>query len=285
VQQAEAGSKEFFEVLELPATDKYGESFSKTKIVEPTIEFDKVSFKYEKSDLVLDETSFKIGAREKIALVGPSGAGKTTIINLILKFYDPTNGEIYLKKRKYSSLSHQYVRNNIALVFQENELFSTTIKENVAYGNRATDAEITAALKLANAWDFVKGLPQGLDSEVGERGVRLSGGQKQRIQIARAILRNAPILILDEATSSLDAKSEKEVQDALSKLMANKLVIVIAHRFSTIQNVDKVAVLDGGKIVEYGDPRELAKKPGIYRDLLQYQIEGNKKLLEGFEIY
>lgn len=113
----------------------------------------------------------------------------------------------------------------------------------------------------------------------------MSGGQKQRIQIARAILRNAPILILDEATSSLDAKSEKEVQDALSKLMANKLVIVIAHRFSTIQNVDKVAVLDGGKIVEYGDPRELAKKPGIYRDLLQYQIEGNKKLLEGFEIY
>ena len=133
--------------------------------------------------------------------------------------------------------------------------------------------------------NFVKKLPKGLQSEVGERGVRLSGGQKQRIQIARAILRNAPILVLDEATSNLDAKSEKEVQEALGKLMENKLVIVIAHRFSTIQNVDKVAVLEKGTIVEFGDPRELAHKPGIYSELLQYQIEGNKKLLEGFEIY
>ncbi len=285
VQNAESGSKEFFEILSLPATDKYEDNFPHQKIKEPAIEFKNVGFKYEKSGLVLDGATFKIGHHEKIALVGPSGAGKTTIINLILKLYDASTGEIFLKGRKYSDLSNSYVRNNIALVFQENELFSTTIRDNVTYGTKATEEEIVAALKLANAWEFVKGLPNGLDSEVGERGVRLSGGQKQRIQIARAVLRNAPILILDEATSSLDAKSEKEVQDALSKLMANKLVIVIAHRFSTIQNVDKVAVLDGGKIVEFGDPQTLAKKPGVYRDLLNYQIEGNKKLLEGFEIY
>lgn len=220
-----------------------------------------------------------------MALVGPSGAGKTTIVNLILKLYNVTGGEIYLKGKPYSDLSHQFVRNNIALVFQENELFSTTILENVAYGSNSTERDVINALTMANAWEFVKNLPKGLDSEVGERGVRLSGGQKQRIQIARAILRNAPILILDEATSSLDARSESEVQDALKKLMEKRLVIVIAHRFSTIQHVDKVAVIENGKIAEFGSPRELASKPGIYQELLKFQIEGNKKLLQGFELY
>ncbi len=285
IQMAEAGSKEYFEILALSSTEKFEENYPRQRIKEPTIEFRNVTFSYEKSGKVLDNTSFVIKHNEKIALVGPSGAGKTTIINLILKFYEPTSGEIYLNGKRYSQLPHHYVRNNIALVFQENELFSTTIKENVAYGSKASEKDLVKALKMANAWEFVKLLPKGIDSEVGERGVKLSGGQKQRIQIARAILRNAPILILDEATSNLDAKSEKEVQDALTKLMENKLVIVIAHRFSTIQNVDKVAVLEEGKVVEFGNPKTLALKPGIYRDLLQYQIEGNKKLLEGFELY
>ena len=154
----------------------------------------------------------------------------------------------------------------------------------MAYGTRATEKEIITAIKTANAWDFTQKLPHGMDSTIGERGVRLSGGQKQRIQIARAILKNAPILILDEATSSLDAESEMEVQVALEKLMNDKLVIIIAHRFSTLQNVDHVIVLHGGKITEEGTPKELAKKKGIYSDLLHYQIEGNKKLLEGFEL-
>lgn len=285
IQMAEAGSKEYFEILGLKSTEDFEVDYTRQKIKEPTIEFKNVKFNYERSEKVLDDVSFKINAREKVALVGPSGAGKSTIINLIMKFYEPTEGEIYIKDKAYSTLSHHFIRNNIALVFQENELFSTTIRENVAYGTKATEAEVTKALQLANAWEFVKALPKGMESEVGERGVRLSGGQKQRIQIARAILRNAPILILDEATSNLDAKSEKEVQDALSKLMENKLVIVIAHRFSTIQNVDKVAVLEVGKIVEFGNPRELAHKPGIYQDLLNFQIEGNKKLVEGFELY
>ena len=172
------------------------------------------------------------------------------------------------------------------MVFQENELFSTSIRENVAYGNpTATDEDIILALKKANALDFVEKLPNSIHSEVGERGVRLSGGQKQRIQIARAILKDSPILILDEATSSLDAKSEREVHDALETLIKNRLVIIIAHRFSTIQNVDKILVISEGKVAESGTPQDLASKPGIYSDLLNYQIEGNKKLLERFEIY
>lgn len=286
IQNAEAGSKEYFEILELPSKEDYSKEESVEIIKEPTIEFKKVSFSYEKTESVLDDISFKLNKKESVALVGHSGAGKSTIINLILKFYEPSKGEIFLNSQGYSRLSHKIIRQNIALVFQENELFSTSIRENVAYGNlKATNNEIIEALKKANAFEFVEKLPKGIDSEVGERGVKLSGGQKQRIQIARAILKDSPILILDEATSSLDAKSEKEVHEALDVLMKDRLVIIIAHRFSTIQNVDKILVLDSGKIVESGNPGELAKKPGIYSELLNYQIEGNRKLLEKFEIY
>lgn len=286
IQQAEAGSKEFFEVLSLPSHEAYENSYDTKKITSAEIEFKTVSFKYEKSENVLHGVSFKINPSEKVALVGHSGAGKSTIINLIMKFYNPTEGTISLNGKDYSKLDHKFIRNNISLVFQDNELFSSTIRENVSYGTpKATEKEIIAALKLANAYEFVQKLPNGLDSEVGERGVRLSGGQKQRIQIARAILKNAPILILDEATSSLDAKSEKEVQDALENLMKNKLVIIIAHRFSTIQSVSKIIVIDEGRITDYGAPQELAAKKGVYSELLHYQIEGNRKLLEKFELY
>ncbi len=286
IQMAEAGSKEYFEVLNEKSVEDYEKKVSLTLIKDPTISFDNVSFKYEESNTVLNSVSFNIKKNEAIALVGHSGAGKSTIINLILKFYEPTSGKIFLRDKEYSTLDHKMVRQNISLVFQDNELFSSTIRENVAYGKSdSSEKEIVNALKLANAYDFVMKLPNKLDSEVGERGVRLSGGQKQRIQIARAILKNAPILILDEATSSLDAKSEKDVQDALENLMKNKLVIIIAHRFSTIQNVDKIIVLDQGTIVDMGTPQELAERPGIYKDLLTYQVEGNKKLLEKYEIY
>lgn len=286
VQTAEAGSKEYFEILQLPSVEDYRKEVPAIRIKDPHIVFEDVSFSYETSAPVLKNVSFRIEKNESVALVGHSGAGKSTIINLILKFYDPTHGNILLKSKKYKELDHRFIRQNISLVFQENELFSSTIKENVAYGTKgATRKAIIAALKLANAYEFVMKLPKGIDSDVGERGVRLSGGQKQRIQIARAILKNAPILILDEATSSLDAKSEKDVQDALEELMKNKLVIIIAHRFSTIQNVDKIIVLDQGSIADYGSPQDLASKPGVYRDLLHYQVEGNKKLLEKYEIY
>jgi ATP-binding cassette subfamily B protein len=285
VQTAESGSKEFFEVLNLESREKFETTDKIEKITDAAIEFKNVSFNYKDSENVLDDVSFKIGKHEKVALVGHSGAGKTTIVNLILKFYSPIKGHVLLKNRDYKNLDHKFIRNNIALVFQENELFSSTIKENVIYGKQnATNADIIKALKLANAYNFVEKLPKGMDSEVGERGVKLSGGQKQRIQIARAILKNSPILILDEATSSLDAKSEKEVQDALENLMKNRLVIIIAHRFSTIQNVDKIIVINEGKIVDSGSPQELSKKKGVYSELLHYQIEGNKKLLEKFDL-
>ena len=286
IQQAEQGSREYLEILHLKSTENY-RTTGITKVVEnPSIEFRKLSFKYEESEQVLNSVSFTINPNEKVALVGHSGAGKSTIINLIMKLYDPTGGELYLKDQAYSKLTHKFIRDNISLVFQENELFSSTIRENVAYGKAdATDKEIIDALKAANAFGFVTKFAKGINSEIGERGVRLSGGQKQRIQIARAILKNAPILILDEATSSLDAKSEKEVQDALERLMKNRLTIIIAHRFSTIQNVDKIIVIDGGKIVNYGTPQELSSQKGLYSELLKYQIDGNQKLLDQFGLH
>ncbi len=284
MQEAESGSKEFFEILELPENEKYDTNPKAKKLVRPSLAFEDVSFNYKDSGTVLDGVSFKIEPNEKLAIIGHSGAGKTTITNLILKLYQPTGGDIFLSGKSYKKMDFREIRQNISLVFQENELFSSTVRENVAYGTTASEKEIIEALKMANAYDFVMKLPKGLDSEIGERGLKLSGGQKQRIQIARAILKNAPILILDEATSSLDAKSEMEVQTALDKLMRNKLVIIIAHRFSTLQNVDRAMVISGGKIQQMGTPHELAQAPGIYADLLRYQIEGNKKLLEGFEL-
>ncbi|HZE87619.1 MAG TPA: ABC transporter ATP-binding protein [Methylomirabilota bacterium] len=286
IQTAESGSKEYFEVIGLESTENYRKNVPVEKIKNPKLTFENVSFNYATSKDVLKDVSFDLKNGESVALVGHSGAGKSTIVSLLLKFYQPTSGNLMLNNISYQKLDYHHIRQNIALVFQENELFSSTIKENVAYGKpNATGKEIIQALKLANAWDFVTKLPHGIESEVGERGVRLSGGQKQRIQIARAILKDAPILILDEATSSLDAKSEKEVQVALEKLMQGKLTLIIAHRFSTIQNVDKIVVIDNGIIVDMGNPKELSHKEGIYKDLLHYQIEGNKKLLESFELH
>ena len=288
IQEAEAGSKEFFEILQLEEKEFFSQEEHKqtTKTIQSaSISFKEVEFEYEDSGSVLKNVSFELHPGETVALVGHSGAGKTTLINLIMKFYEPLGGKIFLNKIPYDEIDHTWLRKHISLVFQENELFSSTVRDNVAYGvKNVSDASIIKALKKANAYDFVMNLPKGLDSEIGERGVKLSGGQKQRLQIARAIMHNTPILILDEATSSLDAKSEKLVQEALESLMEKKLVIIIAHRFSTLQNADKIIVLDDGKISAIGTPSELAKKKGIYSELLRYQIEGNQKLLEKYEM-
>jgi ATP-binding cassette subfamily B protein len=290
IQSAESGSKEFFEVLDLKSKENYLEDENVELAKSPKIEFKDVSFNYEKGENVIEKISFEINDKDMLALVGPSGAGKTTIVNLILKFYEPTTGTILFNGKDFKDLSHNFIRKNIALVFQENELFSSTIKENVAYGSvkdgeKIDDTKVTEALKKANAWDFVSKYKDGINTEVGERGIKLSGGQRQRIQIARAIYKDAPILILDEATSSLDSKSESEVSEALEALVKNRMVIIIAHRFSTIQNANRIIVLNNKKVEAIGTPQELANQKGIYSELLQYQIEGNKKLLKKFEIY
>ena len=286
IQRASADSKAFFEVIDLPSTETYHSRKVKGIKSKPEIEFENVSFSYNDANTpVFSEVNLKLDKRETVALVGHSGAGKTTLINLILKLYEPTEGEIKLSGKKYSKADHSWVRAHVALVFQDNELFSSTIRENVAYGlPKASDKQIISALKKANAYDFVSKFKDGLDAKIGERGVKLSGGQKQRIQVARAILHDKPILILDEATSSLDSKSERLVQDALDKLFKNRLVLIIAHRFSTIQDVDRIIVLGKGSIADEGSPQELAKRKGIYSELLQYQVEGNKKLLSKYDL-
>lgn len=285
VQRAEADSKEFFEVLNLPGKEIYQTKRLPPLVKQPEISLENVNFAYSDGSPVLTDINLKLKNRETIAIVGHSGAGKTTLVNLILKLYEPTKGHIKLSGRDYGGVSHAWVREHIALVFQDSELFSSTIRENVAYGKGwATEEQIISAIKKANAYDFVIKFKDGLDTQIGERGVRLSGGQKQRIQIARAILNNKPILILDEATSSLDSKSERLVQDALEKLVKNRLVIIIAHRFSTIQDADRIVVLDKGTVADIGSPRELARRKGVYSELLQYQIEGNKKLLSEYDL-
>jgi ATP-binding cassette subfamily B protein len=286
IQRAEADSKAFFEVLEIKGKEIFKTKKLPRLVKKPEIQLKNVSFSYEDGSPVLSDLNLKFDKREVVALVGHSGSGKTTLVNLILKLYDPTSGEISISGRNFAKSDHSWIRAHTALVFQENELFSSTIRENVAYGvSGATEKEIIEALKKANAYEFVSKFKDGLDAQIGERGVKLSGGQKQRIQIARAILHNKPILILDEATSSLDSKSERLVQDALEVLFKNRLVIIIAHRFSTIQDVDRIVVLDKGRIADIGHPGELARKKGVYSELLQYQIEGNKKLLSEYELH
>ncbi len=285
VQRAEADSKTFFELLDLKSTEKYEVKALSSLSKNPEITLKNVSFSYGDGSEVLNNLNLNIKSGETVALVGHSGAGKTTLINLILKLYEPTAGSISLSNKKYSATSHAWIRSHMALVFQDTELFSSNIRDNVAYGlEQVNDRQIIDALKQANAYEFVEKFTNGLDEQIGERGVRLSGGQKQRIQIARAILQNKPILILDEATSSLDSKSESLVQDALEKLFKNRLTIIIAHRFSTIQNADRIIVLDNGTIVGDDTPQKLAKKEGLYSELLQYQIAGNKKLLSKYEL-
>ena len=285
IHRAGADSKAFFEVIDLQGTEVFHTKKMPQLIHKPAIQFDHVDFSYEDGLSVLSDVNFKLDKQEIVALVGPSGAGKTTLVNLILKLYEPTDGKLMLSGNSYEDTDHSWIRAHMALVFQDNELFSSTIRENVAYGaEHSTDEQIIEALKQANAYEFVAKFKDGLDAKIGERGVKLSGGQKQRIQIARAILHDKPILILDEATSSLDSKSERLVQGALEKLFKNRLVIIIAHRFSTIQNVDRIVVLDEGTIVDEGSPKELAKRKGLYSELLRYQIEGNKKLLSEYDL-
>lgn len=258
-----------------PVSDKSNAYEMKTD--DGTIQFRNVCFEYTGQSRKNDETFLSdfcltIADKQKVGLVGPSGGGKTTITKLILRFLDLQQGSIRIGKYDISSVTQESLRNIISYVPQEPFLFHRSIFENIAYGKEnATLEEVQEAAKLARADEFIDRLPQGYDTMVGERGIKLSGGQKQRVAIARAILRNARILVLDEATSALDSESEKYIQDGLWELMKNKTALVVAHRLSTIKHLDRIVVLDNGKILEDGTHDELVKRGGLYAKLWSHQ--------------
>lgn len=248
----------------------------KIKVTDGLIEFDNLSYAYDgKKELAIDGINLIIKPGQKIGLVGKSGSGKTTLVNLLLRFFDPTVGEIRVDGQNIADIKQGSLRKQIAFVPQEPLLFHRSLRENIAYGRpNASERAIISAAKRANAWEFIKKLPDGLDTLVGERGIKLSGGQRQRIAIARAILKDAPILLLDEATSALDSESEKLIQDSLEHLMHQRTSIVIAHRLSTIAKLDRIIVLKDGKVIEDSTHRQLIKNGKTYARLWKHQSGG-----------
>jgi ABC-type multidrug transport system fused ATPase/permease subunit len=243
-----------------------------------------VSFAYEGILPVLRDITFEAQPGELVAIVGSSGAGKSTLVNLIPRFYDPTVGRVEIDRTDVRRVTFRSLREQIGMVTQEIILFDDTVYNNIAYGQSGVSSEqVREAARIAHAASFIEGLPQGYETRTGERGVRLSGGEKQRIAIARAVLRDPPILILDEATSSLDAESEQLVQDALDHLMKGRTTFVVAHRLSTIIRADKILVLDRGMIVETGTHQELLEARGVYCRLYQKQLQALEEGVVAFE--
>ncbi len=267
-----------FELFDLMPEIKNSPNAQKFQGVGSGINFSHVNFEYEENQPVLKDFNLDVKANETIALVGNSGGGKSTVVNLLPRFYDIKSGSIKINGVDIRDLDIADLRNHISFVFQDNYLFTGTLKENILMGKpNATDAEIAEAIKLSHLDEFIGTLPDGINTIVGERGSSLSGGQRQRVAIARALIKNAPIVILDEATSALDNESEAIVQQALDNLMKNKTVFVIAHRLSTIHNANRIAVLNEGELVELGTHEELINKPeGRYRYLYEMQFATNK---------
>jgi subfamily B ATP-binding cassette protein MsbA len=272
IQDGVAAAKRIFEVLDTEPEIRDRKDAVAASRVFKTIEFRNLSFKYE-DEPVLKDIDLAVPAGETIAIVGKSGGGKTTLVNLIPRFYDVTGGSILIDGRDIRDLSLESLRSLIAIVTQQTYLFNDTVRNNIAYGNTSRPFEdVVRAAQSAFAHDFVKALPEGYDTVIGESGVKLSGGQRQRIAIARALLKDAPVLILDEATSSLDTQSEREVQKALDTLMTGRTSFVIAHRLSTVRNADRIIVLKDGKIIEQGRHEELLARGGEYKNLYKQQF-------------
>jgi subfamily B ATP-binding cassette protein MsbA len=273
IQQSSAAADRIFELLDTPigVTDRANAVAFSGPV--QRIAFEHVGFAYDPNEPVLQDVSFAVGAGQCYAFVGSSGAGKSTLVSLVPRFYDVTAGRILLNDHDLRDLSQASLRQQIGMVTQETILFNDTVANNIAYGTAHADrAAILAAAQRAHAHDFISEMPEGYDTIIGERGVRLSGGQRQRLAIARAILRNPPILVLDEATSALDTESERAVQAALDELMAHRTVLAIAHRLSTIMHADRIIVLDAGRIVETGTHQELLALGGTYKRLYDLQF-------------
>lgn len=274
IQRGIAAAGDIFEFLELPGEDAGGER--RLERAEGHVRFDKVSFSYPDSEeAALHDIDFSVAPGQTVAFVGRSGAGKSTLLGLLPRFYDPTSGRILLDGVDLREYRRGDLRNQIALVDQHVTLFNNSIASNIAYGLEAEpDREtIREIARLAHAWEFIERLPQGMDTLVGENGVLLSGGQRQRLAIARALLKDAPILILDEATSSLDSESERAIQNGLEALMQDRTTLVIAHRLSTIHNADQIVVLHNGRAVEIGTHTQLMERAGYYKALYDLQFE------------
>ena len=274
IQQGLAAGKRIFEVLDTqPKIKNYPDSIKKESL-EKNVSFENVCFSYDGNKEVLSNISFEVNAGEVAALVGPSGAGKSTSMDLLIRFYDPTSGGIKIDGIDLKKIELGSLRNLMGIVTQETILFNDTVWNNIAYGyEQASEDRVSDAARAANAHDFIMAMPQGYQTIIGDRGVKLSGGEKQRLAIARALFKNPPILIFDEATSSLDSESEALVQEAIDRLMKGRTVFVIAHRLSTIQNVDKIVVLDHGRVVQVGDHKSLMEEGGLYRRLYQMQFK------------
>ena len=274
IHQGAIGAGRVFDLLDAKPSIKEIDSAPHIKIEKCKIEFNKVSFSYlNTKEEAVKNINILIDGGSTAALVGHSGAGKSTIINLLPRFYDPDQGKVCIDDQDISKVSLSSLRKNIALVSQDIILFDDTVRANIAYANlNATEEQIKKACDFAAASDFIKNLPQSYETMIGENGIRLSGGQKQRISIARAILKNSSIILLDEATSSLDAESEEKVQNAIMNLTKNKTTLVIAHRLSTIMRADKIIVINQGKIVETGTHNELLKNSMVYKNLYSKQL-------------
>jgi ATP-binding cassette subfamily B protein len=277
IAQASGAAERLFEILGVePQIKAPKQPLALAKPVRGEVAFDTVRFAYptRPDAFVLDGLSFRVKPGERLALVGPSGAGKSTIFHLILRFYDPQSGVVTFDGVELPQADPAEVRGNVALVPQDAVVFAATVAENIRFGRLdATDDEVRAAAEAAHAAEFIARMPQGYDTEVGERGITLSGGQRQRIAIARAILRGAPLLLLDEATSALDAESETLVQQALTQLMQQRTSIVIAHRLATVLSCDRILVIDRGRIVAEGTHAQLSANGGLYARLAKLQFE------------